>query len=65
MNIVPGSKYEHNNGNIYQVIMIANKETTRPDEYPVTVVYFDIKNGTTWAMPLSGWSGSFKTKVIK
>lgn len=59
MKPLPGRIYKHNNGNRYQVIMLTNERTERPEQYPVTVVYFNVDNGTTWSRPLSEWSRSF------
>lgn len=53
-----GSEWRHKNGNEYFVICIANSETEKPDEYPVTVVYKGIVSGPIWARPLSRWYGS-------
>lgn len=56
---IPGKVYKHNNGNRYKVVMLTNQQTTRPEQYPVTVVYFNVKNGTTWSRPVSDWERSF------
>lgn len=61
-NPIPGMVYEHDNGNLYQVMMITNQQTTRPEQYPVTVVYFNIRNGTTWSRPVSEWDRSFSLR---
>jgi len=49
--------WQHNNGNVYIVVEIANEHSTRLEEYPVTVVYRGV-NGKTWSRPLSQWSRS-------
>lgn len=53
----PGTGWQHANGNRYTVLAIANGESTRPDEYPVTVVYRG-ENGQVWSRPLSRWHAS-------
>lgn len=52
----PGSQWEHHNGNLYEVLGIANEFSARP-EYPPTVVYRG-KNGRLWARPASEWARS-------
>lgn len=49
-----GNVYQHVNGNIYEVIAIANELSTRP-EYPPTVVYKSTSNNRVWAKPLSNF----------
>lgn len=39
-------------GRFYQVMTVANRETTRPDEFPITVVYQDIVSGAIWCRPV-------------
>jgi len=51
-----GSIWQHYNGN-YKVIMIANESTTRPEEYPITVIYQG-ENGKIWARKLENWHKS-------
>lgn len=53
-----GSRYEKS-GNIYTVIEIANIETTKPDTYPVTVIYKG-DNGKVWATTLENWNKKAK-----
>ena len=55
-----GSKWEHHSGRVYAVVEITNGKTERPDQYPVTVVYQNVDNGTLWSRPLSEWARSFK-----
>lgn len=57
-----GSKWTHTNGNLYEVIAIANKDTEYPDKYPITVVYKG-ENGKIWSRPLSDWSRSMTEKI--
>lgn len=51
------STWQHYNGNVYKVVLITNMGSTRP-EYPVTVVYINVFNGTWWSRPVSEWSRS-------
>lgn len=48
-----GHKYQHINGNVYQVIAIANMRSERP-EYPPTVVYQGT-NELVWCKPLANF----------
>lgn len=54
-----GSLHEHHSGRIYKVIGYANEATSRPEEYPVTIVYQNTENGMVWCRPLYDWSRSF------
>jgi hypothetical protein len=51
------SCWKHTNGGIYWVLHIANEQTTRPIQYPVTVVYQN-RWGVVWARPLAEWARS-------
>lgn len=53
-----GSRWKHHNGNLYTVLLLTNSESTRPEEYPITVVYQGA-NGLIWSRPLSNWYRSF------
>lgn len=53
-----GGRYKHHQGSEYVVIAIANERSTRPDTYPVLVVYQG-DDGAIWTKPL----GEFKTKM--
>ncbi len=57
--LIPGSKWGHHGGAVYEVLMMANSRSTKA-EYPVTVVYKNVHNGSIWSRPLSEWSRSFK-----
>lgn len=50
---VKGTKYKHRNGNIYEVLLIANENSDRA-EYPITVVYVGA-NGNIWAKSLDNF----------
>lgn len=58
--IIPivGRKYTHHNGNIYEVLCIANTDSDRQEKYPTTVVYRG-GNGKVWCRKLVNWEGSF------
>lgn len=53
------SLWRHKNGCFYEVIAVSNLEATRQDEYPATVTYKRITDGSVWSRPLSRWNGSF------
>jgi len=55
-----GSTWDHVNGNVYEVLLLANLNTERPRQYPVTVVYRNTANGTVWSRPLSDWHRSMR-----
>lgn len=52
----PGSQWQHHNGNLYEVLCIANEFSERP-EYPPTVVYRG-ENGRIWSRLASDWARS-------
>ena len=54
------SLWRHKNGDFYRVILIANKDSKRIDEYPVTVVYKRLCDETIWCRPFYRWLGSFE-----
>jgi hypothetical protein len=53
----PQTYWTHTSGDVYQVIMITNEHSTKPD-YPVTVVYQDIQ-GQVWSRPMWDWHRAF------
>lgn len=53
----PGTRWQHRNGNVYTVLLLANK-TDRPDTYPRTVVYYG-PGMQFWSRPASDWNRSF------
>jgi hypothetical protein len=53
----PTSEWQHDNGNIYVVLCIANEFTEQPERYPQTVVYMGL-NGRVWSRPASDWHRS-------
>jgi len=56
------TRWVHRNGIEYEVISIANADTTSPAKYPVTVVYRG-SNGKVWTRPLSDWYRSMRPKT--
>lgn len=54
----PGSVWKHRNGNHYAVVMIANGESERQENYPTTVVYRNVENGNVYSRKLSDWHRS-------
>lgn len=56
-NIKPKTTWQHRNGNVYEVIMLTNEQSTN-DNYPVNVVYRG-NNGNVWSRPISDWNRSF------
>jgi hypothetical protein len=53
----PGSRWLHKSGTQYTVALVTNLGTTKPDEYPPTVVYFS-EHDCWWSRPLLKWHGS-------
>lgn len=49
----PEDCYQHMNGNTYEVILVANQHSVRPD-YPTTVIYSGL-NGKVWAKTLDNF----------
>jgi hypothetical protein len=44
--VLPGTRWQHRNGNYYRVRMIVNEYANDPERYPVMVVYIDEKHRT-------------------
>jgi len=44
---------------VYQVLTVANKHSTRPDEFPITVVYQDIVDERIWSLPIKCFVDKF------
>ncbi|MDV6610090.1 hypothetical protein FA506_20650 [Pseudomonas aeruginosa] len=57
--VEPKSRYIHRNGAEYEVVMIANGESTSP-KYPPTIVYRGVANGKVWARPACDWDRSMQ-----
>ncbi|MBG4400733.1 hypothetical protein I4940_07945 [Pseudomonas aeruginosa] len=57
--VEPKSRYIHRNGVEYEVVMIANGESTNP-KYPPTIVYRGVANGKVWARPACDWDRSMQ-----
>jgi hypothetical protein len=53
--VTQASIWQHTNSTQYMVIGFANSGTTNPDKYPLTVIYRNTSNGSTWSRPVSDW----------
>ena len=58
----PGEVWRHHNGQEYEVLLITNEHTSRPAQYPVTVVYKNVRIGSIWSRPLHDWHRSMTRK---
>lgn len=54
---VIGSRWQHKNGNLYEVYDVTNEFTERHDEYPVTISYRG-ENGRKWSRAFWRWHSS-------
>jgi hypothetical protein len=56
--VLPGQLWKHENGETYKVLMITNlhAEPSRQVEYPLTVVYKNVKDGRIWSKPLAAFT---------
>ena len=54
-----GSIWRHKKGAVYEVYDITNRNTTKPDEFPVTVSYRNLDTGETFSRALWRWHDSF------
>lgn len=57
----PGQRWIHQNGNSYEVVMIANADSDRP-EYPATVVYRG-EDWKVWSKPLDDFMAKMSIPV--
>lgn len=60
--VIAGTVYKHKRtGDYYEVIAIANLLATREkeQEFPVTIVYKRLYDGTIWSSPLGSFLESF------
>lgn len=53
-----GSEWHHIYGDRYRVIALANTHTTRPEKYPVMVVYESARTSYVWCRKADDWYGS-------
>lgn len=53
--LVPGSVWRHANGELYFVDSIRNLYSEDQDEYPTTVSYIRMADGTEWCKPVQGF----------
>ena len=63
MAIKVGSQWVHlASGAEYEVIVLANgtADLDRMSEYPLTVVYKRLHDGTIWSRPIDRWHGGFE-----
>lgn len=56
-----GSLWKHHNGNVYKVVCFTNIESTRPDKYPLTVVYQNVANKKLYSRRFCDWHRSMTT----
>ena len=54
----PDSRWKHQNGTVYRVKEITNKDSTNPAYLP-QIVYVNEANGSVWSRPITDWSRSF------
>lgn len=59
------SLWAHRNGQVYQVRAITNVGTSRPEQYPVTVVYQNVNNRTMWSRRADDWHRSFRPVELR
>lgn len=59
-----GSLWSHHNGNHYRVEEITNRETSRQDQYPTTVVYRNIFNQCPYSRKLTDWHRSMTLVAV-
>ena len=57
LNFSPSSRWQHINGNYYNVLLIANEHSQNQENYPTTVVYRG-DNNLVWSRPLRDWHRS-------
>lgn|SRR3990167_4443198 len=55
--VIPGSVWQHYNGNIYTVLDVYNLNSERLGEYPHTIAYQG-QNGNKWTRGLDDWHRS-------
>lgn len=55
-----GSRWRHYNGIEYEVTGIANDVTPRRDDYPITVVYTNVRTGKMFTRALYDWPRSMR-----
>ncbi|WP_316194406.1 hypothetical protein [Bradyrhizobium sp. SZCCHNRI3052] len=53
-----GSIWSHYNGNVYEVVMFTNIDSTRQDQYPTTIVHRNVVNGKNYSRKLADWKRS-------
>ncbi|WP_316201017.1 MULTISPECIES: hypothetical protein [unclassified Bradyrhizobium] len=58
-----GSIWSHYNGNLYEVVLFTNVDSTRPDRYPTTIVHRNILNGKYYSRKLTDWDRSMTQRI--
>lgn len=53
--VQPGTRWTHHSGRIYEVMFRANDVPEPRAEYPLTIVYKNVGNGTIWAGAAHDW----------
>lgn len=53
-------QYQHHSGRRYQVMGFANENTQDEERFPVTVIYFNLDNGTVWSRPFNEFIEKFE-----
>lgn len=56
---VPGTEVTHHKGAKYRVKEYANLRTKNPEEFPVTVVYQNLRDGSVWSRPVEEFRDKF------
>lgn len=61
-----GTYWESKQGLLYRVLVISNSsaEESRKDEYPETITYERITDGSIWSRKLISWHDNFKKVEI-
>ena len=58
MKVEPNSVWTHKYGNRYKVLFLTNEKSERLEDYPITVVYYNLQNKTLWSRKLDDWHRS-------
>lgn len=55
-----GSIWQHKNGIYYTILAVVNQNYQHdPVQFPITIVYINMKNLSIWSRPASDWDRSF------
>ena len=55
---IPGTVWQHTNGNVYRVYLFTNVQPERQDRYPTTIVYQNVENMEMYSRKLVDWERS-------